>query len=110
MIVTDFLLHEPVLLVNVYAPTWDDVDFANILLASLPNLNTHQLILEGDLTCVTDPSLDHSSPKIISPSKMSECFFMFMKENECTDPWRLSNLHSQVFSFFLTCPPLLLLT
>lgn len=57
-IVTGLLFHKPVLLVNVYAPNWDNVDFANNLLASLPNLDTHQLILGGDLNCVMDPELD----------------------------------------------------
>lgn len=50
VIITGSLFHIPVLLVNVYAP--------NKLLASLPNLNPHQLIFGGDLNCVIDPDLD----------------------------------------------------
>ena len=79
MIVKGSLCHKPFLLVNVYTPNWDDVDFANRLLAFLPNLKT-QLILGGDFNCVIDHSLDRSSPKIITPSKMSQSFSMFMKK------------------------------
>ncbi len=100
VMVVGSLFHTPVLLVNVYAPNWDDVDFASKLLASLPNLNTHQLILGGDLNCAIDPSLDRSNPKAASPSKMAKCFSTFMEDNGYVDPWRFSNPESKVFSFF----------
>ena len=100
VIVTGSLFNIPVLLVNVYAPNWDDVNFANRLLASLPSLNTHQLVLGGDLNCVMDPILDRSSSKRVSPTKMSKSFSMFMNDNGCVDPWRFSNPSLKVFSFF----------
>lgn len=85
-----------------------EVNSANRLLASLPSLNTHQLVLGGDLNCVMDPSLDRSSSKRVSPSKMSKSFSMFMNDNGCVDPWRFSNPSSKVFFFFFTCSLLLL--
>lgn len=38
-------MQKKVLLVNIYAPNFDDVDFANRVLSSLPLLNTQLLIL-----------------------------------------------------------------
>lgn len=100
VIVSGSLFQTPVLLVNVYAPNWDDVEFANKLLSSLPNLNTHKLILAGDLNCSIDPVLDRSNPKSISPSGMAKAFSAFMKQNGCIDPWRFQNPSSKQFSFF----------
>lgn len=39
-------------LVNIYAPNWDDVNFFNNLFRSIPNLDTHHLILGGDFSLV----------------------------------------------------------
>lgn len=88
VIVSGLLFQTPVLLVNVYAPNWDDAEFSNKLLSSLPNLDTHRLILAGDLNCTIDPLLDKSSPKSTSPSVMSRVFSDFMRLNGCLDPWR----------------------
>ncbi len=49
IIVSGSLFQVPVVLVNVYAPNWDDVQFANSLLSLIPKLNTHHLIFAGDL-------------------------------------------------------------
>jgi len=84
----------------MYAPNWDDTDFANKLLSFLPNLDTHRLILAGDLYCTIDPLLDKSSPKSASPSAMSRVFSDFMRQNGCVDPWRFQNPTSKQFSFF----------
>lgn len=89
-----------VLLVNVYAPNFDDVEFSNRLLGHIPHLNTRLLIFRGDLNCVIDPVLDRSSPCIISLSTMSKSFSDFMTLNGMVDPWRLRNRSSKKFSFF----------
>ena len=75
IIVTGLLFHIPVILVNIYAPNWDNADFITKLCASLPNLDSHHLIFGGDLNCVINPNLDHSSPKSQSPSKMAKAIF-----------------------------------
>lgn len=63
LIVAGTLMHKKVLLVNVYAPNFDDVDFANRLLRNIPFLNTHLLIFGGDRNCVFDPILERSNPR-----------------------------------------------
>ena len=52
MIVAGLIYQNPVLLVNIYAPNFDNPDFTNRLFATLPFLDTHLLILAGDLNCV----------------------------------------------------------
>jgi len=90
----------PVVLVNVYAPNFDNAAFSNSLLSKIPCLNTHLLILGGDLNCAIDPSLDRSSPTTLSPSTMARSFSDFMSLNGLADPWRYNNPQSRDYSFF----------
>lgn len=100
VIVVGTLFNTPVLLVNVYAPNFDDVEFANRLLSSLPDLNTHLMIFGGDLNTVINPTLDRSSIRSITPSSMSRAFSLFMDQNGYVDPWRFNNPNVKEFSFF----------
>lgn len=100
LIVTGTLMQTRVLLVNVYAPNFDDVEFSNRLLSSIPNLNTHLLIFGGDFNSVCDPVLDRSSPRKFSQTAMAKSFFDFMVQNGLVDPWRLRNPSIRRFSFF----------
>lgn len=100
MVVVGTLLQTPVLLVNVYAPNFDDASFANRLLSSLPGLDTHLMIFGGDLNTVINPALDRSSSSTTTQSSMSRAFSLFMDQNGCVDPWRFNNPNSKEFSFF----------
>lgn len=102
VIVEGTLLQTPVLLVNVYAPNFDDVGFANRLLSSLPSLDTRLMILGGDLNTVISPTLDRSSSRTMTPSAMSRAFSLFMDQNGYVDPWRFNNPNAKEFSFFPT--------
>lgn len=57
LIIAGKLFHTPVLLVNIYAPNFDNPDFTNNVFSTLPFLATHCLILAGDLNCVINPLL-----------------------------------------------------
>lgn len=100
IIVSGSLYHVPVLLVNVYAPNWDDVSFINKLISLLPDLNSHLLIFGGDINCVMDPSLDRSNPKSLSNSKMAQALSTFMDQVGSVDPLRFLFPHSKVYSYF----------
>lgn len=47
IIVTGTLFLKPVILVAVYAPNWDDQNFMKQLLSSIPDLDSHLLLLGG---------------------------------------------------------------
>lgn len=47
-----FQLH--LVLVNIYAPNFDDENFFKKMLSSIPNLDSHHLILSGDYDLVMD--------------------------------------------------------
>ncbi len=64
IIVVGRLNNTPVVLANIYAPNWDDSAFFTGLFSRIPNIDTHHLILGGDINCVLSPSLDRSSPKL----------------------------------------------
>lgn len=74
--------------------------FFNSVLFLIPNLDTHTLILGGDLNCVIDPVLDRSSSRIIPPSKMSQTLSTFMDQFGYVDPWRFTYPSSHQYSFF----------
>lgn len=100
VIVSGILYNVPVLLVNVYAPNWDDVSFINKLVSLLPDLNSHLVIFGGDINCVMDPSLDRSNPKSSSRSKMAQALSTFIEQVGAVDPWRFQFPHSKEYSYF----------
>lgn len=100
VVVSGILYNVPVILVNVYAPNWDDVSFINKLVSLLPDLNTHLMIFGGDINCVTDPSLDRSNPKSLSRSKMAQALSTFMDQVGAVDPWRFLFPHNREYSYF----------
>lgn len=52
VIVSGLLYHKPVVLVNIYAPNWDDDKFIGKSLSLIPDFNSQQYIFGGDLNCV----------------------------------------------------------
>ena len=102
-VITGCLYQTNVLLVNVYAPNWDDTEFVNKLMSLLPNLDKRKLILGGHLNCAINPTLDRLYFKKSSPSGMAKAFITFMEQSGCIDPWRL--LNPTLFSFFSPVHP-----
>lgn len=99
-IISGILYQKPVILASIYAPNWDDPSFFSSVLSLIPNLDSHTLILGGDLNCVIDPVLDRSSTRVISPSKMSQSLSTFMEQFGYIDPWRFTHPQSRQYSFF----------
>lgn len=89
IIVTGRLYEKQVILVSVYTPNWDDHNFVKSLFATIPNLDSHLLIMGGDMNCVIDPALDRSNPRSSTPMKMSQALSTFMEQYGFVDPWRL---------------------
>jgi hypothetical protein len=97
-----------VVLANLYAPKWDDATFLSGLIAILPHLNSHHLILGGDLNCVLHPCLDRSRPKPNNViSKSVAVINSFLESYHLSDPQRRSNPTAKQYSFF-SSPPLIL--
>ncbi len=97
---TGYLFQIPVVLVCVYAPNWDDVNFIHKIISHLPDLNTYKYIFGGDLNCVANPKLDRSNPKPMPQSKLSLALSTFMAQTGCLDPWRFLFPQKREFSFF----------
>lgn len=100
VIVSGKLYQTSVVLVNVYAPNWDNPNFMTSLFSKIPNLDTHRLILGGDLNLVIDPKLDRSHPKVLIPSAMSKTLSSIMSQLGCIDAWRLRHPFLKEFSYF----------
>jgi hypothetical protein len=63
IIVMGKLFSSQVILANLYGPNWDDAQLFSDLIATLPDLNSHHLMLGGDFNCLLNPSLDRSRRK-----------------------------------------------
>lgn len=100
LIVVGTLYSYSVLLVNIYALNFDDPNFMDTLFSNLPCLDTHLLIIEGDLNCVMAPSLGRSSPRTLTQSAMSKSISDFMVKTALVDPWRFANPRAKEYSFF----------
>ena len=100
IIVSGRLFHLPVTLVCVYAPNFDDAEFMARLLSSIPNMNTHHLILGGDLNCVMNTQVDRSSPRVTNLSKMAITLQSFMEDYGSCDPWRFLHNDTRAYSFY----------
>lgn len=100
VILTGEIYCTPIILANVYAPNFDDERFIGSVLASLPNLHTHNLILAGDFNFVMDPVLDRSSNKHHPLSKSAKLLQNFLVSVNIIDVWRHMNPHQRKYSFF----------
>lgn len=90
----------PVILANVYGPNWDDSTFFTNFFAHIPRIDTHYLILGGDMNCVLSPSLDCSSSKTVAPSRATRTIQMFLDSYGMVDTWRFRNPKSRSYSFY----------
>lgn len=88
VIVTRRLYNTLVVLVNVYAPHWDDSSFFLNFFSKIPNVNTHQLLLWGDMNCVLSPNLDRSSLRPVPKTSSALQLQCFLNTNGVIDIWR----------------------
>lgn len=87
------------LLVNIYAPNWDDNKFFRRLFSSLPDTSSYFIVLGGDFNCWLNPDLDRSSLKRNSTSKSARVIQSYMEELAVSDPWHFLNPCGKAFSF-----------
>lgn len=97
VIVVGKLFDISVVFVYIYAPNWDNPRFFTSLFSSIPNLNSHHLILGGDFNCVMDPRLGRSNPKILEQTAMAKAVTGFMDQIGCVDPWHYLNPSKKEF-------------
>lgn len=100
VIVVGRLYNTPLVLANVYAPHWDDSSFFINFFAHIPNMDTHHLILGGNMNCRLTPTLDHNSSRTASKSNAAAQLQLFLNTNGIVDVWRFQNLTARSYSFF----------
>lgn len=75
--------------------------FFSSLFSLLPDIDSHDLILAGDLlNCTLNPALDRSTAKVTMLCKSARCINEFLEAYEVVDPWRFRYPKSKQFSFF----------
>lgn len=101
IIVSGKLFGKPIILANINGPNWDNPQFFSRLIAELPDINSHHLILGGDFNCVLDPVLDRSRAGTqINVSKSGEVLLSFLNNYKLQDHWRISNPTTRQYSFY----------
>lgn len=100
VIVAGRLLDKQVILVNIYAPNFDDSNFFTKVFTSIPPADDYALIIGGDFNCVLNTSLDRSSSKAIQPSKAATNIKNLCDQFGLIDPWRFLFPSTKTFSFF----------
>lgn len=100
IIVQGHMFTRPVVLACVYAPNWDNATFFSNLFSLLPEMNSHQLILGGDLNCVLNTTLDRSRATPGTLSKSAETINAFLQAYGVIDTWRYRNPAARQYSFF----------
>lgn len=100
MIVVGRLNSTPVVLANVYTPNWDDSAFFTSLFSRIPDLDTHHVILGGDINCVLSPPLDRSSPKTMQLTRSTVVLNQLLKTYGLTDVWRFQNPGRRCYCFY----------
>ena len=98
--VSGLLYHKPVVSVKIYAPNWDDDKFMSKIISLIPDLNSQQLIIGGDLNCMMNLALDRSNSKFTNHSQKAKLLTVFMDQIGGVDPWRFLFPQSKSFSFF----------
>lgn len=78
VIVVGQLFSNPVVLVNIYAPNFDDPHFFEKMFSLIPNMDTHFLLVGGDLNLVLEVNLDRSSKTSQTPSRSAGVVKNFM--------------------------------
>lgn len=76
-----------VIMVNIYAPNFDDYNIFHKLFSMTPSNNNYNLIIGGDFNCVLNTSLDRSSSNTQSLTKSAELIKDFMIKNGVSDIW-----------------------
>lgn len=100
VMVSGTLQNVSVVLISVYAPTWDDDEFFIRLFAKIPNADSHRIIMGGDFNLVQDATLDKSFPSQTSRPKALNAINLYISQLGITDPWRFKNPHGRAYSFF----------
>ena len=70
------------------------------LFSLIPCLDSHHLILGGDLNLVVNPALDLSKPKNLTPSSTARALMTLVDQIGCVDTWRFSHPTAKEFSFY----------
>lgn len=76
------------------------VQFFTALFSSLPDLNSHRLILGADLNCVLNAKLDRSKQTPGTLSRFAGYIHSFLQTYKISDAWRFKNPTSNKYSFF----------
>lgn len=87
-------------LVNIYGPNFDDDIFFKKMLSTIPNLDSHHLIMSGDYNLVLDSVLNRSAHSVFRQSKSTQFVQSFMDIHKLVDPWRFKHPTKREYSYY----------
>lgn len=90
----------PVTFVNIYGPNFDSPEFFQKIFKMIPNLDSSNIIIAGDMNLVMDTQLDKSSTIHSLQSKSSQLVKGALRNMNILDTWRSLNPTGRAYSFF----------
>ncbi len=97
IIIQSSQMNQDLILVNMYGPNNDDLNFYNNLFLSISSLRG-DIIIGRDFNCTLGPELDRPSGSDISHPRSRKVIQRFMFELNLKDIWRLGNLTKREYS------------
>uniref|UniRef100_A0A3Q4M5S7 exodeoxyribonuclease III n=1 Tax=Neolamprologus brichardi TaxID=32507 RepID=A0A3Q4M5S7_NEOBR len=100
ILVTGTVNSTPVVLLNIYAPNFDNPDFFSKIFNLVSQYNDHNIIIGGDFNCYFDPLLDRSSASLAPTLRAVSVLNTLTKSLDLVDIWRHQHPLEKQYSFF----------
>jgi len=100
ILVTGSINSAPLVLLNIYAPNFDSLDFFCKTFNLVSEFTEHYIIIGGDLNCYLDPCIDRSSSKPLTPLKSVSVLNNLSGSFDRVDIWRVQHPSERQYSFF----------
>ena len=94
----------PLVLLNIYAPNFDNPDFFCKILNLVTEYNDHNIIIGGDFNCYFDPLLDRSSLSVVPLLNSVSGLNNLAKSLDLVDIWRHQHPLERKCYFFSPVP------
>lgn len=99
VIVKGTLYDTPLILANIYGPNYDDEQFFVKFFSSLPNIDSHLVVIAGDLNCCLQ-DLDTSATTKFVNSKSVKTINTHLNNYGLVEVWRRLNPNTRGYSFY----------
>ena len=88
-----------IVLINVYGPNKDDLNFFNILEAEIKQYENETIIIGGDFNSIIDPTKDKRNGRMDTNKQNRQKINSLISEYDLSDIWRVFNFNTDHFTW-----------